>query len=184
MRRLHCLAILFPLTFVVRINGYTKPCIYQAEKCGYTLIAAYGYTVNELIAAVNQTASIPPITSDQLAQVIFHCENIYGALIGNSFCFNGCLDSRNPTMDDDCRVAGNGSAPGTVTVTATTTSISTSTLTVTSPGNTTTTTVTSGYAFTCFTEHKAWCFGGSNTSYMDSYTLYSATATAAWLTEV
>lgn len=97
-----------------------------------------GYTNAELIAAVNQTPSIPPLTTTQLLQVIYRCEDILGTIVGNSFCVEECLASPSPLQDDQCRLSGNGT---TITVTATVTN------TVTAP-------------VTCFRECKTVCWGG------------------------
>ena len=101
-----------------------------------------GYTLSELALAVNQTPSIPPLTADQLPQVIYHCENIYGNLTGNSFCVNNCLASLSLTHDDECQLAPGETCPP-----------ATSTVTVTVPPSAPTP--------TCFKKCQTWCFWGN-----------------------
>lgn len=105
-----------------------------------------GYNLTELANAVNETPSIPPLSAAQLLQVIYHCQDIYGNITGNSFCINGCLGSLNLTTNDDCRIAGNGTCPGNGTVTITTT---------------TTTTTTVSPSISCIKHCETWCFGGN-----------------------
>ncbi|KAJ5894563.1 hypothetical protein N7495_006254 [Penicillium taxi] len=77
-------------------------CQYQSLKCGSALLAApYGYTEAQLSAAVNDTASIPPISISQLSQTLFHCTDILGGITGNAFCFAGC-DAKPGTRNDQC----------------------------------------------------------------------------------
>ena len=161
MRRLHWLATIFawPVLFGA-VDAFTIPCLYQSEKCGYTLMSVYGttsssktqlehvnpstlgYNQTELINAVNQTPSIPPLSAAQLPQVIYHCQDILGNIVGNSFCVNGCLRSPNLTANDVCQIGGNGT--GTVTVTSTTT-----------------TTITTGaFPGVCVKYCRTWCIGG------------------------
>lgn len=108
-----------------------------------------GYNLTELTHAVNETPSIPSLSEEQLPQVIYHCRDIYGNLVGNSFCINGCLGFLNLTTDDECQIAGNGTCPpgnGTVTITSTTTT----TRTVPAP-------------VTCVRQCQTWCIGGNCT---------------------
>lgn len=96
-------------------------CEYQSLKCGSVLLAApysrqslllfdiinllllksIGYTSAQLIAAVNDTASIPVLTTAELSATIFHCYDILGDLTGNSYCFAGC-DTKPGTRNDQC----------------------------------------------------------------------------------
>lgn len=101
-----------------------------------------GYNMSELIAAVNSTPSIPPISAQQIPQVVFHCEDIYGNITGNSFCINGCLASQSLTTDDDCQIA-----PGQNGTACPTTSTVTVTVGPPSPS--------------CFKQCQTWCFGGN-----------------------
>ncbi|KAJ5626655.1 hypothetical protein N7528_004082 [Penicillium herquei] len=106
-------------------------------------MSTYGYNLSELIAAVNSTPSIPTLTVAQIPQVVFHCEDIYGNITGNSFCINGCLASTSLTLDDECQIASNGTAcPTTTTIT----------ITAGSPPP------------TCFKQCQTWCFGGPSPS--------------------
>ncbi|KAJ5992207.1 hypothetical protein N7451_007931 [Penicillium sp. IBT 35674x] len=80
----------------------TANCDYLSLKCGSALLAApYGYTPAQLIAAVNDTASIPIISVAQLSQTLFHCTDILGAITGNSYCFAGC-DVKAGVRNDQC----------------------------------------------------------------------------------
>ncbi|KAJ5620980.1 hypothetical protein N7510_004964 [Penicillium lagena] len=77
-------------------------CEYQSLKCGSVLLAApYGYTSTQLLAAVNDTASIPILTTAQLSATLFHCYDILGDITGNSYCFAGC-DTKPGTRNDQC----------------------------------------------------------------------------------
>ncbi|KAJ6002265.1 hypothetical protein N7522_007492 [Penicillium canescens] len=77
-------------------------CEYQSFKCGSVLLAApFTYTTAQLTAAVNDTASIPALTTAQLSQSLFHCTDILGAITGNSYCFAGC-DSKPGSRNDQC----------------------------------------------------------------------------------
>lgn len=95
-------------------------CVYQSLKCGSALLAApfsksefskhpnftnihhlLGYTEAQLAAAVNDTASIPPLTAAQLSQTLFHCADILGTITGNAYCFAGC-DSKPGIRNDQC----------------------------------------------------------------------------------
>ncbi|KAJ5620981.1 hypothetical protein N7510_004965 [Penicillium lagena] len=102
------------------------------------LLPARRYTVAELVAAVNQTLTIPPLTSTQLLQVLYRCIDIKGSITGNSFCISECLASSNMTMDDQCSITP--PTNGTVTVTVTTT-------------------VTNPVSPFCFTQCQTFCFG-------------------------
>lgn len=43
MRQLQRLVILpVPVAFLMRARAFTRPCVYQADKCGFTLISTYG----------------------------------------------------------------------------------------------------------------------------------------------
>lgn len=169
MRQLHWLATIFAWpVFFEAVDAFTLPCLYQSEKCGYTLMSVYGtmsspiaqlehanlrtsgYTQTELIHAVNQTPSIPPLSAAQLPQVIYHCQDILGNIVGNAFCMNGCLRSQNLTTNDECQIAGNGTCTGTVTVTSTTT---------------TTTTTTAPFPGVCVKYCRTWCIGGDKGDY-------------------
>lgn len=162
----------------MRTTAFTQPCVYQAEKCGFTMISVYGIPslnrpvlarqiitlarlkLSELVAAVNETPSIPPLQADQIPQVIFHCQDILGNITGNSYCINGCLSALTLTMDDQCAVGGNGTCPpgnGTITITSTSTTTTT----------TTTTTVSgSGGSVSCVRQCQTWCFG-NNSNFID-----------------
>ncbi|KAJ5775371.1 uncharacterized protein N7511_000382 [Penicillium nucicola] len=122
------------------VNAYTSPCIYQSDKCGSTLATLYGYSVSELIAAVNQTSSIPQISLAQLFQVIYRCEDIYGGIVGNSLCIDGCIPANNPTRDDQCQLSE----------------------------ATTTVTVTTAAAVSCYKQCQTVCFGGSCSTCMNT----------------
>ncbi|KAJ5089098.1 hypothetical protein N7532_007782 [Penicillium argentinense] len=77
-------------------------CEYQSLKCGSALLAApFSYTEAQIAAAVNDTASIPPLTTDQLSQTLYHCTDILGTITGNAFCFAGC-DVKGTTRNDQC----------------------------------------------------------------------------------
>ncbi|KAJ5398158.1 hypothetical protein N7509_006271 [Penicillium cosmopolitanum] len=77
-------------------------CQYQSLKCGSALLAApYSYTTAQLIAAINDTASIPILTVAEISQTLFHCTDILGTITGNSYCFAGC-DSKASTRNDQC----------------------------------------------------------------------------------
>lgn len=138
MRQLQWLAVsLVAPAYFLGTKAFTKPCVYQADKCGYTLMAVYGmssnsvaiwacspvrtpepnetdkisgYTMNELTAAVNQTPSIPPLNVPQLTQVIYHCDDILGNITGNTYCINGCLTAASLIENDQCS-AGTGTCP-------------------------------------------------------------------------
>lgn len=97
---------------------------------------------NELIAAVSQTPSIPPLQLPQLLQVLYHCQDIQGNLTSNSFCVNGCAATPRLLQHDQCQSEGNGTAMVTVT---------------------TTRTETVSCASTCIQVCKAWCIGGNCT---------------------
>lgn len=60
-----------------------------------------GYTTAQLIAAINDTASIPILTVAEISQTLFHCTDILGTITGNSYCFAGC-DSKAGTRNDQC----------------------------------------------------------------------------------
>lgn len=91
-----------------------------------------GYTNAELIAAVNQTSTIPPLNTSQLLQVIYHCQDINGNIVGNSFCEEGCLANSQATQDDQCKLSG----------------------------TTTTVTVTTTAPISCYKKCQTICFGG------------------------
>ncbi|KAJ5626656.1 hypothetical protein N7528_004083 [Penicillium herquei] len=77
-------------------------CEYQSLKCGSVLLAApYSYTEAQLVAAVNDTTSIPVISVAQLSQTLFHCTDILGTITGNAYCFAGC-DTKPGTRNDQC----------------------------------------------------------------------------------
>ena len=77
-----------------------------------------GYSTSELIAAVNQTSSIPPVSIAQLYQVIYRCEDIHGGIVGNSLCIDGCIPANNVTHDDQCQLSGGTTTTVTVTTAA------------------------------------------------------------------
>lgn len=60
-----------------------------------------GYTTAQLIAAINDTVSIPILTNAEISQTLFHCSDILGTITGNSYCFAGC-DSKVGTRNDQC----------------------------------------------------------------------------------
>jgi hypothetical protein len=60
-----------------------------------------GYTTTELTTAVNDTLSVPPLTVDQLQQVLYHCEDTLGNLTANAFCIDGC-DPKAGIKNDQC----------------------------------------------------------------------------------
>ncbi|CAI7659093.1 unnamed protein product [Penicillium bialowiezense] len=77
-------------------------CQYQSLKCGSVLLAApYSYTAEQLTAAVNDTVSIPPLSTAQLSATLFHCTDILGTITGNAYCFAGC-DSKPGVRNDQC----------------------------------------------------------------------------------
>ncbi|KAJ5754388.1 hypothetical protein N7533_003931 [Penicillium manginii] len=77
-------------------------CQYQSLKCGSALLATpYSYTTAQLIAAINDTVSIPILTNAEISQTLFHCSDILGTITGNSYCFAGC-DSKVGTRNDQC----------------------------------------------------------------------------------
>lgn len=92
-----------------------------------------GYSISELTAAVNQTSSIPQISVAQLFQVIYRCEDIYGSIVGNSFCVDGCLATPDNTSDDQCKLSG---------------------------ATTVTVTVTTAAPISCYKQCQTVCFGG------------------------
>lgn len=62
-----------------------------------------GYTVPELVAAVNLTGLIiPPLSDNQLLGALYRCRDIVGSIVGNSFCISGCISIANVTIDDMC----------------------------------------------------------------------------------
>ncbi|KAJ5191930.1 uncharacterized protein N7498_010915 [Penicillium cinerascens] len=73
-------------------------CEYQSLKCASVLL---GTPYTQLIAAVNDTVSIPPLTTAQISQCLFHCTDILGTITGNSYCFAGC-DTKPGTRNDQC----------------------------------------------------------------------------------
>ncbi|OGE56750.1 hypothetical protein PENARI_c002G02212 [Penicillium arizonense] len=103
----------------------------------------YGYSVSELIAAVNETSSIPQLSMAQLFQVIYRCEDIYGGIVGNSLCIDGCIPANNATRDDQCQLSGG-------------------------PGGTTTVTVTTAAPVSCYKKCMTFCFGGNCTTCMNT----------------
>ncbi|KAJ5919659.1 hypothetical protein N7454_009494 [Penicillium verhagenii] len=77
-------------------------CEYLSLKCGSVLLTApYSYTEAQLIAAVNDTTSIPTLSPAQLSQTLFHCTDILGTITGNSYCFAGC-DVKPGVRNDQC----------------------------------------------------------------------------------
>jgi hypothetical protein len=108
------------------------PTLYKLTVMEIDKTGDKGYTNAELIAAVNQTASIPPISVAQLFQVIYRCEDIHGGIVGNSLCVDGCLATPDPTRDDQCKLSD-----------------STTTVTVTYPA-----------PVSCFKKCQIFCFGG------------------------
>ncbi|KAJ5775370.1 uncharacterized protein N7511_000381 [Penicillium nucicola] len=77
-------------------------CAYQSLKCGSVLLAApFSYTEAQLTAAVNDTASIPVLSSTQISQTLFHCTDILGTVTGNAYCFAGC-DTKPGVRNDQC----------------------------------------------------------------------------------
>jgi hypothetical protein len=59
------------------------------------------YTEAQLIAAINDTLSIPAVSTAQLSTTLFHCTDILGSITGNAFCFAGC-DIKLGTRNDQC----------------------------------------------------------------------------------
>ncbi|KAL7813991.1 hypothetical protein V8C44DRAFT_326916 [Trichoderma aethiopicum] len=82
--------------------AFTNPCIYQSYKCGFNLLNDYGYNLTELAAAVASTPSIPPLPDVLLLQVTFRCINISGGIVGNAYCFAGCIDMNGTLVNDQC----------------------------------------------------------------------------------
>ncbi|KAJ5223388.1 hypothetical protein N7468_007930 [Penicillium chermesinum] len=77
-------------------------CVYQSLKCGSVLLATpYRYTAAQLQAAVNDTASIPPLGTAELSRTLYHCTDILGTITGNSYCFAGC-DTKPGLRNDQC----------------------------------------------------------------------------------
>ncbi|KAJ5776948.1 hypothetical protein N7520_000194 [Penicillium odoratum] len=66
-----------------------------------TLNTILAYTPAQLIAAVNDTVSIPQLSVTQLSQTLFHCTDILGGITGNAFCFAGC-DTKPSVRNDQC----------------------------------------------------------------------------------
>lgn len=59
------------------------------------------YTDAQLTAAVNDTASVPPLTLAQLSQTLFHCTDTLGTITANAYCFAGC-DVKAGTRNSQC----------------------------------------------------------------------------------
>ncbi|KAJ5649328.1 uncharacterized protein N7484_003051 [Penicillium longicatenatum] len=77
-------------------------CDYQSLKCGSVLLGApYVYTPAQLVAAVNDTISIPALSTAEISQTLFHCTDILGAITGNAYCFAGC-DTKPGVRNDQC----------------------------------------------------------------------------------
>ncbi|KND92442.1 hypothetical protein TOPH_03160 [Tolypocladium ophioglossoides CBS 100239] len=79
----------------------TATCLYKQYTCGYNLVAARGYNNAELTAAANQTGPIPPLTTDELLQVLYYCNDTANHIVGNSFCIAGCI-AMPFRYDDQC----------------------------------------------------------------------------------
>ncbi|KAL1845065.1 hypothetical protein VTK73DRAFT_1205 [Phialemonium thermophilum] len=90
------------VAFSPTAQAFTTACLYQEYKCGYSMVADYGYNNTELIAAVNKTSIIPPLSTIQLLQVLYRCEDAVGGIAGNSYCIAGCVDMRGRPEDDQC----------------------------------------------------------------------------------
>ncbi|KAL6884724.1 hypothetical protein GGI43DRAFT_419337 [Trichoderma evansii] len=90
------------LCLVPGVHTFTNPCIYQSYKCGFNLLNDYGYNLTELAAAVASTPSIPPLPDVLLLQVIYRCINISGGIVGNSYCFAGCINMNGTLVNDQC----------------------------------------------------------------------------------
>ncbi|EGR46490.1 uncharacterized protein TRIREDRAFT_66077 [Trichoderma reesei QM6a] len=84
------------------VRAFTNPCIYQSYKCGFNLLNDYGYNLTELAAAVASTPSIPPLPDVLLLQVTYRCINISGGIVGNAYCFAGCIDMNGTLVNDQC----------------------------------------------------------------------------------
>jgi hypothetical protein len=61
-----------------------------------------GYNLTELAAAVASTPSIPPLPDVLLLQVTYRCINISGGIVGNAYCFAGCIDMNGTLVNDQC----------------------------------------------------------------------------------
>ncbi|KAH8757879.1 hypothetical protein F5883DRAFT_717827 [Diaporthe sp. PMI_573] len=85
------------------VSAFTTPCVYEGYRCGYNMVDDYGYTNDELTTAVNATGGpIPPLTTVQLLQVLFRCNDIVGGTVGNSYCIAGCVNMGGATSNDQC----------------------------------------------------------------------------------
>ncbi|KAJ5177186.1 uncharacterized protein N7482_003063 [Penicillium canariense] len=77
-------------------------CTYQSLKCGSVLLAPpFNYTTLQLTTAVNDTSSIPLVSTTDLSQTLFHCTDILGTITGNAYCFAGC-DTKPGVRNDQC----------------------------------------------------------------------------------
>ncbi|KAL5083043.1 hypothetical protein Trisim1_002239 [Trichoderma cf. simile WF8] len=94
------------LWLVPGVQAFTDPCIYQSYKCGFNLINHYGYNLTELAAGAALTPSIPPLPDVLLLQVTFRCINISGGIVGNAYCFAGCIDMNGTLVNDQCVMQG------------------------------------------------------------------------------
>ncbi|KAM0263375.1 hypothetical protein ACHAQJ_001231 [Trichoderma viride] len=74
-------------------------CVSAQYKCGYNLVPAQGYNSAQLATAANVTSTIPPLTTNQLLQVLYYCNDTYNHIVGNSFCIAGCITM--PLFYDD-----------------------------------------------------------------------------------
>ncbi|PTB62522.1 hypothetical protein BBK36DRAFT_1162782 [Trichoderma citrinoviride] len=90
------------LCLIPGVQAFTDPCIYQSYKCGFNLLSEYGYNITELADAVASTPSIPPLPDTLLLQVTYRCINIYGGIVGNAYCFAGCIDMKETLSNDQC----------------------------------------------------------------------------------
>ncbi|QYS97484.1 hypothetical protein H0G86_004714 [Trichoderma simmonsii] len=70
--------------------------------CRYASATPIGYNLTELAAGAALTPSIPPLPDVLLLQVTFRCINISGGIVGNAYCFAGCIDMNGTLVNDQC----------------------------------------------------------------------------------
>jgi hypothetical protein len=88
-----------------------------------------GYNTTELTLAVNKTTTIGPLSTGQLLQVLYRCEDTLGDIVANSFCIAGCISIDGNTENDECAQGPCTTSTVSVTVTTTTTITATPTQT-------------------------------------------------------
>jgi len=90
------------LSLSIAIQAFTLPCYVGEQKCGFYLAAVDGYDTADFTAGVNLTTTIPPLSANQLPQVLYNCEDIFGAIAGIAYCQAGCTSIDNDTLNDFC----------------------------------------------------------------------------------